>query len=130
MLGESPPRVYALLLAVSILKFFLAWFPTTGVADMFFKRPYTEQLLAKRCLEKFGFSFSKRASRLGDMFRDYFLPFDDSGKVQFQPLASKLVFSYGDLDPWSVGAITNNYTTQDVHSVFVEGGAHHLDLFL
>jgi lysosomal Pro-X carboxypeptidase len=41
--------------------------------------------------------------------------------------ASNIVFSNGDLDPWSAGGVTQNITS-DTIALYIKDSAHHLDL--
>eukprot|EP00039_Didymoeca_costata_P021688 m.345189 g.345189 ORF g.345189 m.345189 type:complete len:486 (+) comp25874_c0_seq1:147-1604(+) len=43
-------------------------------------------------------------------------------------LASNIVFTNGELDPWGQGGINVNNSDRDVTSFWIEGAAHHLDL--
>jgi hypothetical protein len=41
--------------------------------------------------------------------------------------SSNIIFSNGDIDPWSGGGVLTNVTTDNI-SLIVEDGAHHYDL--
>ena len=42
--------------------------------------------------------------------------------------ASNIIFTNGDLDPWSRGGINTTFSSK-IDYIFIRGAAHHLDLF-
>jgi hypothetical protein len=78
-------------------------------------RPSPEALIVQHCRRKYGV-----ASRPGWIPSTSDFGSGPSG-------ASNIVFSNGDLDPWSSGGVRTNLSSS-VLSFTVKDGAHHLDL--
>jgi len=87
---------------------------TNGKSDMFPDLPFTPEMRAQYCQKKYG--VTPRTKWIGTAFWTKNLK-----------LASNIIFSNGDLDPWGNGGIKTDLGT-NLPYVEVVGGAHHFDL--
>lgn len=82
--------------------------------DMFPSLPWTPEMRAKYCQEKWGVAQRPGWSAIQLWGKDI-------------SSASNIIFSNGDLDPWRPGGVLQDVSPTLV-AVLVKGGAHHLDL--
>jgi len=87
---------------------------TNGVTDMFWEEPFNVEEGIKSCQES-----------LGVTPREYWFTVNFGGRNIKS--ASNIVFSNGNMDPWSAYGVKENLTDSLV-AVIIEDGAHHLDL--
>ena len=87
---------------------------TNNVTDMFPPTEWTLQDLTSYCQETYGL-----VPR-----RDWTVRYFGGGNLK---AASRIIFSNGDLDPWSTAGITTQLA-DDLPAVVIEQAAHHLDL--
>jgi len=87
---------------------------TTGVDDMFPVIKFDDQDRVDYCQEKYKVQPRKNWIHM-DFWTDKLV------------LASNIIFSNGDLDPWGPGGV-NKDLSKNLPYVFVKGGAHHFDL--
>lgn len=86
-----------------------------GVDDMFYPLPYNLTAVAEACA----------ASYNGVVPRPEWVTTHYGGHNINE--STNIVFSQGSLDPWSGGGVLRNISDTLV-AVYIEGGAHHLDL--
>lgn len=85
-------------------------------SDMFFKAPWDYDATVKQCQQQFHVTP-----------RPHWIEINYGGTDVSG--ASNIVYSNGNRDPWSGGGFTSNSSLPDsVIAVYIEGGAHHLDL--
>lgn len=86
-----------------------------GVHDMFWPIPWNYTADDERCRAKWGIGINPRWGVI------------QYGGRKALRAASNIIFSNGDLDPWSgTGVLESAF--ESVIALKVEGGAHHLDL--
>ncbi|CAN8010442.1 unnamed protein product, partial [Ixodes pacificus] len=87
---------------------------SNGKTDMFFDNPWIIENVTARCQKKFGLTpdVHKAALLYG-------------GKNI--SAASNIIFSNGDLDPWSAGGVLTNLSDSLI-ALYITEAAHHLDL--
>ncbi|XP_052789673.1 dipeptidyl peptidase 2-like [Mya arenaria] len=87
---------------------------STNVTDMFPALPWTEKMREDYCFKTWGVR-----------------PRNTWSLVEFWGSnigsATNIVFSNGDLDPWSGSGVLKS-PNSDIHAVTIQGGAHHLDM--
>jgi lysosomal Pro-X carboxypeptidase len=86
-----------------------------GVHDMFWSIPWNYTADDARCKSKWGISINPRWGVI------------QYGGRKALRAASNIIFSNGDLDPWSGTGVLES-ASESVIALKVEGGAHHLDL--
>lgn len=91
------------------------YFARDGVNDMFPPFAYNLSFIAAHCAAKYNLT-----PRTNWIASSYGASYIGSG-------ATNIVFSNGGFDPWSTGGLKD--ASGDLQSIFIEGGAHHLDLF-
>lgn len=91
---------------------------SNGVTDMFPFMPFDMKSYLLQCEKQWGVIPKPRwvETHYGGRGRGLDLKY-----------ASNIVFSNGDLDPWSSGGVTTS-VSDSVVAVMIENGAHHLDL--
>jgi lysosomal Pro-X carboxypeptidase len=90
----------------------------SGVSDMFWPAPWNLTATIQSCQQQFG------TTPLPNFAITHY------GGPDFSS-ASNIVWSNGNLDPWSGGGVLHVSATaaaRGVQAVIIEGGAHHLDL--
>uniref|UniRef100_A0A8C9WAF8 Lysosomal Pro-X carboxypeptidase n=1 Tax=Scleropages formosus TaxID=113540 RepID=A0A8C9WAF8_SCLFO len=87
---------------------------TDGVQDMFEPQSWDFEAFSEECYGRFG--ARPRAQWAGTVYGG-----KDIGSH------SNIVFSNGNLDPWSGGGVTQSFSSNLV-AVVIQDGAHHLDL--
>ncbi|XP_004708913.2 lysosomal Pro-X carboxypeptidase [Echinops telfairi] len=87
---------------------------TTGVSDMFEPHAWKPKELAEDCFKQWG--VTPRPSWISTMY--------GGRNIKSH---KNIVFSNGELDPWSAGGVTQNIT-DDLVAINIQYGAHHLDL--
>eukprot|EP00744_Colponema_vietnamica_P006118 GILI01008906.1.p1 GENE.GILI01008906.1~~GILI01008906.1.p1 ORF type:complete len:482 (-),score=132.71 GILI01008906.1:278-1624(-) len=90
---------------------------TNGVTDMFPAAPWDPQAFSQSCKEQFG------------VVPQPFWAEQHYGGRTILPTVSNIIFSNGNLDPWSSGGVHTTYS-DSVVSIEIKDGAHHLDLRL
>jgi lysosomal Pro-X carboxypeptidase len=90
--------------------------------SMFLPQPFDYDSYTKMCQDAFGLTPDY------DWALDYFGGYNID--KDFLALTN-IVFSNGELDPWRAGGLNSNVTADGSGiALFIEGGAHHLDLRL
>nr|CAB3265132.1 lysosomal Pro-X carboxypeptidase [Phallusia mammillata] len=89
-------------------------FCSDGIHDMFSPTTWTFQNFTANCRKKYG-----TTPREHWAITNY-----GGGDLKS---ASNIVFSNGELDPWQVGGVLQS-VSDSVVAVYIQGGAHHLDL--
>ncbi|XP_006098535.1 lysosomal Pro-X carboxypeptidase isoform X1 [Myotis lucifugus] len=89
-------------------------FCTNGIDDMFEPHPWDLKAFSDECFKQWG--VKPRPSWITSMY---------GGKNISSH--TNIIFSNGDLDPWSGGGVTKNITNTLV-AIIIPEGAHHLDL--
>ncbi|EPQ19311.1 Lysosomal Pro-X carboxypeptidase [Myotis brandtii] len=89
-------------------------FCTNGIDDMFEPHPWDLKAFSDECFKQWG--VKPRPSWISSMY---------GGKNISSH--TNIIFSNGDLDPWSGGGVTKNITNTLV-AIIIPEGAHHLDL--
>nr|KAF6325500.1 prolylcarboxypeptidase [Myotis myotis] len=89
-------------------------FCTNGIDDMFEPQPWDLKTFSDECFKQWG--VKPRPSWITSMY---------GGKNISSH--TNIIFSNGDLDPWSGGGVTKNITNTLV-AIIIPEGAHHLDL--
>jgi len=91
---------------------------TDGKNSMFLAQPFEEEQFIERCQSTYGitpqFDFALTYFGGRDLKHDFMY-------------ASNIVFTNGDIDPWSAGSVTVDVGKNTV-TVNIENSAHHLDL--
>lgn len=88
----------------------------SGTEDMFYPQPWNLTEVVAQCKSQFGVRSRPRWA------------ITTYGGERLDG-ASNIVYSNGNLDPWSAGGVqTNVSTARDVVAVVIDQGAHHLDL--
>jgi len=90
---------------------------TTNTSDMFPPMSWTLQDLRKYCQAHYGVEPSLDFNRLA------------LGGADLRGVASRIIFSNGELDPWLPGGFLKDQGPE-LPALIVAGGAHHLDLRL
>ncbi len=83
--------------------------------DCFAAGAYSEEDIRAECMQRFNIS------------GDPEWPIISLGGFAGPQHASNIVFSNGEYDPWRIGGLTES-VSDSVVAVFIEQGAHHLDL--
>lgn len=96
------------------------YFDMNGESDMFWKKNSSMADVRSRCRDVWGVEP-----------RPLEVPVNYGGQDFWLHEASNIVFSNGQLDPWSSGGLQGEFKNQSSNIVLVniEAGAHHLDLF-
>lgn len=93
---------------------------TNGKDDPFWDQQFNYSTYNESCMKQFGESTQYEWAL--DFFGGRDIDFD------FRHV-SNIVFSNGDIDPWSAGGVTKNVTDNpDMIAILIKDGAHHLDL--
>jgi dipeptidyl-peptidase II len=85
---------------------------TNGKTDMFPSAPYSMAWIQEYCGKTWGVQP-----------RPDWLPLRINLETE-----SKIIFSNGELDPWSTGGIKSSVPSRDIHAIWIPLAAHHLDL--
>jgi lysosomal Pro-X carboxypeptidase len=88
-----------------------------GVRDMFYYEAFDYAAYNKMCLDTYGVRPDY------DFALNFFGGVTDSEYLS----SSRIMFTNGDLDPWS-GASPNTNLSSELPSCLIRFGAHHLDL--
>jgi lysosomal Pro-X carboxypeptidase len=95
------------------------WFTANGGSDMFWPLLQNSSFAAEHCRSAWGVTLDKATSEWISIAND--LPFFSS--------VTNIVFSSGDLDPWSsAGILVSPAAERGLLSINISHGAHHLDL--
>jgi lysosomal Pro-X carboxypeptidase len=95
---------------------------SNGTSDMFLPNFFNLKKFIENCQKKFG--VIPRENWIITNFGGDLLPDDKTNIV-----GSNIIFSNGRLDPWRGGSIQKTLDfSKDLISIFIEDGAHHLDL--
>ncbi|CAD5120201.1 DgyrCDS8774 [Dimorphilus gyrociliatus] len=87
---------------------------SNGIDDMFERRDWNLKEFCDGCTNKFKVKT-----------RPFFVVSQYGGRNI--SAASNIIFSNGDLDPWSGGGVLNS-PNPSIHVILIKDGAHHLDL--
>lgn len=115
--SEGTPSVSALGWSYQSCTEFVMPICSNGITDMFDIQPWDFQAWSEYCFVQW-----KVRPRLEWPFMEY-------GGKTFADFRydSNIVFTNGNLDPWSSGGV-NTTITPRLPAILIEGGAHHLDL--
>ena len=97
------------------------YFSLNGTSDMFWSQPFSMRFINAHCAARFG-GLTPRPHWIRNSYGGRSVGGAATGGT------TNIVFSNGDLDPWSSGGVVTDLS-DSVVAVMVEGGAHHLDLF-
>ena len=86
--------------------------------SMFIQKAWSYSDYAENCDQKYG---------INSNFEWAFSEFGGSNVTRDYSHYSRIIFTNGDLDPWSVGGV-NQYIGPELPVLKIRGGAHHLDL--
>lgn len=87
-----------------------------GTTDMFEPAAWDFKSYSDQCFSMFGERPDQQS-----------VPREYGGPDFARRFASNIVFSNGDMDPWSGGSVLQNQSSSLV-SIIIPNGAHHLDL--
>eukprot|EP00873_Tetraselmis_striata_P042045 jgi/Tetstr1/462309/TSEL_000662.t1 len=95
----------------------LPYYPSTGRRDMFWDQgEFDIEMIEEHCIKTWGV----KPDRL--WAANYF------GGVRIASSASNIVFTNGQLDPWSTGGVMQSFPHRSVVALPIPFGAHHVDL--
>lgn len=90
---------------------------SNGISDMFEIQPWDFQAWSDYCFAQW---------KVRPRSEWQYIEFGGKTLADFRS-HSNIVFTNGDLDPWSSGGVNSTITSR-LPSILISGGAHHLDL--